>query len=584
MLKSIKIELNKPFKQLSKQKAQEIVDKLVKIKSNSLFEDRFGRKQLQLIRNFLYHYIEFEQYTHKTPTQASNSLQQQLFELVKSIDNAIAKKKGTKGYSDYRRTVDASKIESSSFIHNLGTAKPDDEKSSLFDRLISNAVTGFMLQKPYTFWDNKQQLFRQNKQKWLRKNSRQAENIFLIDKRGSRLDAIHYRQPINCGEKSGEAIIVPPEQHYIIPVIGVGNCMEAILEETKAIADTTESNFLAFNFNGRCDSKGKIKNLGTAVDNTRAAIDYLISIGVKPEHICIVGHSNGAAIARKVAANYGTNFLSLSGYKDLASVINTKAEQIAKIISARLPLITDWIKSIAERVAARINKALKNTSNHYNLSDEEKNNDTNGFFIYNASKTEKRKSETKSVKEGQAAFDSDNQHNQVQTAEKLSEQQAKATYIHYRNNEDLVIGHDNLVGKEVAQQAKASKTSSTDAILIAQFFNSQATTELYKFKKGNVLKVYFDPDKLYDSHQQVSEEQLRTNPHNYKDRQIISNLVKLIFAQRKINEEAKIFSSIQQTSAKPQSEKESQSVTLQSVISAQVTEDSLSEGFKPKMI
>ncbi|KAG6336270.1 hypothetical protein ID866_2824 [Astraeus odoratus] len=113
------------------------------------------------------------------------------------------------------------------------------------------------------------------------------------------------------------------------------------------------SNVLAIDYRGFGDSEGTPSEDGLTIDS-RAAWDWLISNGARPEDIVVIGHSLGTAVASKLAvslADEGIRFKGLallSPFSSLYTVVDTYC--VFGFLPAMLPLTlipgaTDLYKS-----------------------------------------------------------------------------------------------------------------------------------------------------------------------------------------------------------------------------------------------
>lgn len=69
---------------------------------------------------------------------------------------------------------------------------------------------------------------------------------------------------------------------------------------------------LAVDYRGFADSLGSPSERGLATD-ARAAFDWLISNGATPEHVLIVGHSLGTAVASSLAVSLSEETIRFRG-------------------------------------------------------------------------------------------------------------------------------------------------------------------------------------------------------------------------------------------------------------------------------
>lgn len=100
------------------------------------------------------------------------------------------------------------------------------------------------------------------------------------------------------------------------------------VRQYSGFSSRVRANVLAIDYRGFADSEGTPSESGLTIDS-RAAWDWLITNGAKPEDVVIVGHSLGTAVASKLAvslAEDGTHFKGLallSPFSSLHAVVDT---------------------------------------------------------------------------------------------------------------------------------------------------------------------------------------------------------------------------------------------------------------------
>ncbi len=94
------------------------------------------------------------------------------------------------------------------------------------------------------------------------------------------------------------------EQKYVIYLCGNGMCMQDLYNEIYDMCLSTQRNFVAFNLKNVIKSQGQVHSELDLINDVISQIEHLISAGVQPENICLVGHSLGAAFATLAAYVY----------------------------------------------------------------------------------------------------------------------------------------------------------------------------------------------------------------------------------------------------------------------------------------
>lgn len=92
------------------------------------------------------------------------------------------------------------------------------------------------------------------------------------------------------------------QRKYIIRFGGNGEAYESSLAAMQADAKALECTVIGFNYRGVANSTGSAKTFASLVEDGYSQVALLLAKGVRPENICLLGHSLGGAVATKLAS------------------------------------------------------------------------------------------------------------------------------------------------------------------------------------------------------------------------------------------------------------------------------------------
>ncbi|KIM66935.1 hypothetical protein SCLCIDRAFT_262776 [Scleroderma citrinum Foug A] len=140
--------------------------------------------------------------------------------------------------------------------------------------------------------------------------------------------SIPFPPPPNAAEKAIPEALASQPTILFLHGNAATRAFHVRVRQYSGFTSRVRANVLAIDYRGFGDSKGTPTEDGLVLDS-RAAWDWLISNGARPEDIVIVGHSLGTAISSKLAvalAEEGTHFKGLallSPFASLHTVVDT---------------------------------------------------------------------------------------------------------------------------------------------------------------------------------------------------------------------------------------------------------------------
>lgn len=138
------------------------------------------------------------------------------------------------------------------------------------------------------------------------------------------------------------------EQKFIVYFQGNGTGYEDVLDELVSLSKSTKTNVFVGNYRGVGASEGVSESYKDLENDGIAMIQYLLSLGVKPENILIHGWSLGGGVGAHVAVHYqkqghemhycnDRSFSTL--YDQIDTVISIIQKKILKYSPIRYPKI-----------------------------------------------------------------------------------------------------------------------------------------------------------------------------------------------------------------------------------------------------
>ena len=147
------------------------------------------------------------------------------------------------------------------------------------------------------------------------------QDEFLNDEKKLKCSTVKVSTSDNVNIEMFQMIHPKPGKKWVIAFNPNMGHFQDRLDFLSQYAKKADVNILAVNYRGTGNSEGTPNTLSDLVLDGDAAVQYVMSLGVKPEDILLYGHSIGGSVAAHVAAvNQNTNYIGDRTFDKISNV------------------------------------------------------------------------------------------------------------------------------------------------------------------------------------------------------------------------------------------------------------------------